>query len=551
MEGGRRVIQTGITDFKEIRESNLIYVDKSELISDILARRAETFLFTRPRRFGKTLNLSMLDCFFNLRYKGNHWFDGLKVMDDPHAVSVMNAFPVIRLDMKNLRIDSEETFISDLRLNISKLYQSFDYLKDSKVQTPENIEVYMRGRSKMMDDSEMCDSLNLLLHMLNVHHGIKPIVLIDEYDGPLNNAFGKDSYEGILGFLRHFYSNTLKTNVDMRFAVVTGVMQIAKESIFSGLNNLEVNNIFSVECDERFGFTPSEVESLCEEYGDPDAFETAKEWYDGYRFGDAEIYNPWSVIKFIRANFKADSYWAGTSGNDIIDTLVDHADSETYGHLLSMANGDEVRMSIDPLITTNDLIDPKPYVICSVLAVSGYLNAVPEGDRYALSVPNREMMSVFSTMMDRTIHSDAHDAFGNLFGGLENGDEGRVRDGMQRILDKNIPFILLTRESDYQLIIGSAAMGRLGRYSIALEAKSGGGRADIIMTPNSPGYPTIILELKRSKSFLPRSLKASANDAIAQIKRKHYCRQMKGRVLLWGICFRSKEFETAFEEMTV
>ena len=323
-------------------------------------------------------------------------------------------------------------------------------------------------------------------------------------------------------------------------------MQIAKETIFSGLNNLSVHSIFSKDFDETYGFTPEEVESLCAYYGRPEAFQEAKEWYDGYRFGDAEIYNPWSVLNYIRSGFEPGLYWAGTSGNGIIDTLLDNMDGEVVEDLKALANGESVTVRIPQTVAMDDL-RRKRTSIYSVMASSGYLNAISCGDVYKLSIPNKEMYRVFADSMESRIDPNDSGQFRDLLIGLETADLDRVRTSMQSILDENIPFILLTDEKSYQLIIGAAAMCLLGRYTVSLEKESGDGRADITMIPNRPGLPNVVLELKLSKSESEAGLRNAARRGLEQIEDRQYFRQMKGRILIYGMAFHSKRFGLAFK----
>ena len=247
--------QTGIEYFWEIRSGRYYYVDKSELISDIVDNGNKVYLFTRPRRFGKTLNLSMINAFFNMKYKGNTWFDGLKVQEHENCIKLMNMFPVISISMKDMDAEDFSEFLSDFSQKISSLFGDFNYLVDSDKIDFVNKNLFMKLWTKTSNKSELKSSLLILCKIIELHHGVKPIVLIDEYDNPINSSFNKDSYEHILSFLKGFYSSTLKGNEHMSLAVVTGIMQIVKESIFSGLNNLSVNNIFTEDFDERYGFT--------------------------------------------------------------------------------------------------------------------------------------------------------------------------------------------------------------------------------------------------------------------------------------------------------
>ena len=541
-----KIPQTGKVDFKEIRDGNYYFVDKSELISDIIDDGNGVYLFTRPRRFGKTLNLSMMDAFFNMNYKGNNWFDGLKVSEHENCTKLKNTFPVISISMKELEVDNFDLFLSDVATKVSNLFRTFRYLSDSDKIDQIDKDAFIAIRKKTSNKSELKDSLRFLCEMIEFHHGVKPIVLIDEYDNPINSSFNKDTYEHILSFLKGFYSSVLKDNTHMSFAVVTGIMQIAKESIFSGLNNLRVNNIFSKDFDERYGFTESEVKEICEYYGHPEKFVEAKEWYDGYRFGNAEIYNPWSIFSYVHDGFEPGTYWAGTSGNDIIDTLIDNATDKIYSDLVDLANDKTVVAEIKPTVAMKEVIS-NPSVIYSVMAVSGYLNAIPREFNYAISIPNNEMRNVFGEMMAEHIHKGSASTFKKLFVGFERNDMNLIRGSLTTILDDNIPFILLSKEKDYQLIIGAAAMSSEGKYEVYLEKESGNGRADIIMKPRRSGLPSIIIELKKSRA--KKDMQTYAERALSQIREKDYFRSMKGRVLTYGICFNGKNFEITSEEI--
>lgn len=549
VEERRRPIPIGVDDFKTIRDEGYYFIDKSELISDILSDRAKVYLFTRPRRFGKSLNLSMLDAFFNVRYKGNTWFKGLKISDNEEAEGHKNTYPVIYINMKDIPVSEYDLFLSKIRAIVYDAYLEFLDLNECPDIPDALRRDYLETSPNGFDEIKLQGSIKVLCRMVNIAYGSKPIILIDEYDNPINNAFNKKDYDRIMEFLRNFYSSTFKSNEHLGFAVITGVMQIAKESIFSGLNNLKVNNIFSKRYDERYGFTSAEVKELCTFYGHPEKFGEAKEWYDGYRFGDAEIYNPWSLLNYVAEGFIPDKYWAGTSGNDIIGTLLENADGETYSELQALAEGKPVEKTLKPSISMRDL-GADTSAIYSVMAVAGYLNARPTGEEnYVLSIPNSEMFRVFSSTILMKIHSDANVWFSKFFNGMEAADTGMMKKGLDSILMRNIPFFLLSKEKDYQLIIAAAAMSRLGRYSVKLEEESGNGRADITLRPNRPGLPNIIFELKKTQSKTDEGMAKSANEALCQIKEKKYFRSMKGRTLLYGICFRGKESSVSFEEM--
>ena len=544
-------IPSGVDDFREIREGRYYFVDKSELVSDIVNDRSKVFLFTRPRRFGKSLNLSMIDAFFNLEYKGNKWFDGLKVNSHPEVEEHRNAYPVIRLCMKDLFVSRRDMFLPMFKGMLSRTFRSFEYLKKSDKISESLRDLYLGKDPVYFEDARALDSIPALCQMLEQHHGVKPIVLIDEYDNPINNAFNKDTYDYVVGFIREFYSLTLKGNPYMSFAVVTGVMQIAKESIFSGLNNLRVDNVFSKKFDERYGFTEPEVKDLCSYYGHPEKFEEAKEWYDGYRFGDADVYNPWDILMYIRNDFEPGTYWADTSGNDILDVLLENADRDTNSVLVALGNGQAVVKGINPAVAMED-VGKKPTATYSIMAVAGYLNAVPEGDNdYRLSIPNREMYKVFYDKVIDSVWRFDKDLFKPLFDSMENADVPKMEESLFMLFSKNFPDILLKDEADYQLVLATIALGRGGRYDVGIEREAGNGRADIIMRRNDPRYPNIVVELKksRSKTDIFNTMEKEARKALTQIKTKEYYLGMKGKTYLYGVCFQNKKAKVLFEEM--
>ena len=310
-----RALPIGVQDFKEVRDSDYLYVDKSNMISQILSEGAKVYLYTRPRRFGKSLNLSMLDAFFNIKYpKDNKWFDGLKVSECKECQEHKNAYPVIYFDFKELGVASTEMFEVDLKLKIADLYRQHKYLQESDVLDDVDKQYVMDLIQKRVEPLELRKSISTLSRMLYEHHGKKVIVLFDEYDNPLLNAYSKEFHKDIIQFMRDIMTSVFKGNESLMFGIITGVTQIAKESIFSGINNLKVNNIFSSKFDEMFGFTNDEVKAICEEHGHPEKYDEAKEWYDGYRFGDTEVYNPWSVLNYVDEGFRPQAYWAGTCG---------------------------------------------------------------------------------------------------------------------------------------------------------------------------------------------------------------------------------------------
>ncbi len=540
-------IPIGIKDFKEIRDDRYYFVDKSELISDILNDRGKVFLFTRPRRFGKSLNLSMLDAFFNLTYKGNTWFEGLKINNHPETKEHQNIYPVIFLSMKGLDHEDYDQFLSDFADMMRELYDQYNYLADSDKLTDLQHTYYQDTHSGTASISVLKKSLLRLCTMLEQYHGIKPIILIDEYDDTLNHAFNKDAYSGILSILRSFYTLSFKDNDHIAFAVLTGVMQIAKEGIFSGLNNLKTDNIFTAKFDERYGFTESEVKDLCSYYGHPEKFEEAKEWYDGYRFGNAEIYNPWSVLNYVKHHFNAEAYWAGTSGNDIINTLLISSGEEIFKELALLGNGETLTKKLPRSVAMDDL-KTRTNAIFSVLAIAGYLNAVPsKGDEYIISIPNKEMYSVFYDHIVEFAYKEI-DYCSDLLDAAENCDIAGIEKVLYDFFSENIPFFVLEKELDYEEILAGVIMSRDGRYKVTMEHETGNGRHDIILARRLAKYPNIVMEFKKAKSGDEKESERLAHEAIEQIHQRDYCKTLKGTTYLYGVCFNGKKPKAILEK---
>ena len=533
-------VPIGVQDFKKVRDRGLYYVDKTRLIDSILeCRGTEAFLFTRPRRFGKSLNLSMLDAYLNVAYRGNKWFDGLEISrlrcDDPDK----NAYPVLYLDLKRTNAESLDMFVQKLRIIISDECKNHLELAESGVQDRDDIDLFLQLKSQSSNEAVLQESLALLSRMLQKEHGRPVVILIDEYDGPLNNAYGLESHGGILSFVRGLMSSALKGNPSLHFGVVTGVMQIAKESIFSGLNNLDVNNILSTNMDEMFGFTQAEVERLCADFGHPDSFREVKEWYDGYHFGDADVYNPWSVLKCVKEGFVPGPYWVGTSGNSIIDDLISSADELTSSNLAKLGAGEGISVTMSPEVTYADIGDLTEGIY-TVMAHSGYLTAVPNGMRWSLSIPNREMYGVFSRIILSRLRSTGADwRVGAFSKTVMDGDAESMRVTLEDLLMNVVSSRVLSDEHSYQAFILGLMMSLCGNYDITGDFESGNGFHDIRMRRIRGSGPNVLMELKRVRDGGPDA-ENLAREALNQIHEMKYFHGLSGCTVLYGIAFNGK-----------
>ena len=534
-ENARHPVMIGYSDFKEIRDEDGCYMDKTALIDSIRRKGNKVYLFTRPRRFGKTLNLSMLDAYFNEKYAGNAWFDGLRISelipDDPRR----NSCTVIFLSMKDLRSDTYEGFLRRIGIKMSDVYGSFPELKDSPRLNDFQKALYHDVGMRSADDAALESSLINLMKMLTIEHERKVVLLIDEYDNAVNEAESDELRKRILGFMSNFLSSALKDSSSLDFAVVTGVMQIAKASIFSGVNNLYVNSVFDSGFDEFWGFTEDEVRALCADFGDASKFEEAKEWYDGYRFGNADVYNPWSVLNYVQSGFVPKPYWSNTSTNSILNRLLAKADMASMKRLMDL-EGEGIRERLLTSISYEeaDAIENSLY---SVMAMTGYLKASPEGDDlYRLSIPNSEIRILMARKLEFLVRFDSG-PYQDFCNAVLEGDA----DAMERMLFDILrqgSYWNLRDENSYELVVMAVLYGIAGSYDVVTEGSAGNGRVDVMMVPKRPGIVPIVFELKRSDR--KEDLEKDADMGMEQIHEREYYMHMKGTVLLYSISFWGK-----------
>ena len=547
-----RALPIGVQDFKEIRDSNLLYIDKSDMISQILSEGAVAYLYTRPRRFGKSLNLSMLDAFFNIRYpKDNKWFDGLKVTECIECQEHKNDYPVIYFDFKELGVASTEMFDVDLKLKISDLYRQHKYILNSEILDDLDKQYFKDVLEEKVEPLKLRKSISALSRMLCEHHGKKVIVLFDEYDNPMLNAYGKEFHRNIIQFMKDIMTSVFKGNESLEFGVITGITQIAKESIFSGLNNLKVDNILSTKYDEMFGFTNDEVKSICTEYGHPEKYPEAKEWYDGYRFGDADIYNPWSVINYVDEGFKPQTYWAGTSGNSILNDLFELSSHEMWSEFRRLAQRERILYTVTPTITFQDIIANERNIY-SMLVMSGYLTARVEADgRTFVSIPNGEMANVFGNMIMNRMNVDSV-YVGSLSKAFISGNESAIEQYLYDMFASSAGNAMLNDEHSYQAFITGMLMYLFGKYSVKADFEEGNGRYDIRLERKYGDFPNVVIEIKRiSTDSSDETATSVAEKALEQIRDKDYLHGLKGNTLLYGIAFRNKKPTVLSERMVL
>ncbi len=520
--------------FAELREGGYYYVDKTLLIRDILGGDPRgVYLFARPRRFGKTLNISMLDAFFNIEYKGNTWFDGLAISECPECVEYMNRFPVIRLNLSGTKMDTYDAYLDKIRLAVKDAYRPHMHLLEC-----EGLDATVRMIFESLDrmdtrETLLSSSIQELSGAIAKATGTKPIILIDEYDAAATYSYGKESHEKILKFLRDLLEASVKTNEHRQMAYMTGVMQIAKQSIFSGLNNVTVNNIFSERSDERFGFTADEVRAILEYYGNPKKYREAKKWYDGYRFGNAEVYNPYSIMSYVSKGFEADNYWVDSGSNVLIRRLIRSIEDDTYADALALIAGGTVETEIDSKLAYGNL-DVSGKTLYSLMAISGYLKAVPTRKKgvFKVSMPNEEVRDAAARLI-REAYPISDSDFNGFNRAVLNGDADTMTAVLQKVMLQSSYMSLA--ESTYQAVIMTIMHGLSKHYDVRTESEEGNGRVDIILKSRSKGRKNMIFELKVADS--EKKLDSEADDAIRQIHRKRYYLGMPGDVVLVGLAF--------------
>lgn len=552
-------LPVGIENFKEIRTEGFYYVDKTKLIKQLLEQWGKVNLFTRPRRFGKTLNMSMLQCFFEIG-TDPALFDGLFISQNKDLCETyLGKFPVIFLSLKNVdRLTFEEA-----RYHLSELIgmeaERFQFLLDSDRLSDNDKKKYhalidLSEGHYSMDKGILTSSLQILSQLLSKHYNQKTIILIDEYDVPLDKAFQHGYYTEMVSLIRGLLGQALKTNDFLQFAVLTGCLRVSKESIFTGLNNFKVLSISDARFDEQFGFTDFEVTQILNTYHLEEHLQEMKEWYDGYRFGDADVYCPWDVINHVDRlcgdpKASPQSYWINTSGNDLVKRFIDKADKTTRNEIERLIHGESIEKAIR-LELTYDEIDTTIDNLWSVLFTTGYLTQTCRAEKeiYSLKIPNKEIKEVFVLQIQEwfknIIQKDTR-PLQNFCASFLDGNAQEIQNYLMHILS-NMISILDTKSRDNQkenfyhgLLLG--LLRSEPNWLIHSNTESGDGFSDILIEPENPDAG-IIIEVKYSSSFT--GLEKSCDTALTQIKERRYDEKLRneGRneILAYGISFCKK-----------
>lgn len=553
----------GVSDYKEL-VSGYYYVDKTLMIKEFLDMRPKVSLFTRPRRFGKTLAMDMLKTFFEISDEDNKkyfsdkkiWFCGEKYRLE------QGQYPVISVTFKDIKFASWEQTYEALRDVIAREYRRHIYLLDSNQCTEYDKNYFRSVLDGTVSEVGLTGAFRNLSYMLHIHYNKSAIIIIDEYDTPIQQGYTKDYYDQIINFMRNLLSGAFKDNSDLAFGFMTGILRVAKESIFSGLNNLVIQSVMDEKYSGFFGFTAEEVIEMAEYYNASDKYEEICEWYDGYNFGNEDIFNPWSVINYFCNDCFPKAYWQSTGDNSIIRQIVSEADEETADHLRKLMQGQTVCSYVDTSVIYPE-IKSNPTTIYSFLIAAGYLKVIRKDELYDgnsicdIAIPNKEIFYVYEKEILSALSNIIPQASAiAIQQAILKQDISKLQETIQKFLINTISCFDYAHENFYHgLMLGICAiMNNL--YRVDSNKESGYGRYDIQLTPLNKNLPGIIIELKVmnkdvSEEMIETELKTSAKDARNQIDRKQYITDMKQegirKFLKIGIAFHKKQVQMVSE----
>ena len=561
-----RPLPIGVEFYKQMISKGYYYIDKTLLIRDLLAQKNTATLFTRPRRFGKTLAQSMLKTFFEKEIlpdgtvaDNSVYFEGKKIMEAGEEYTKhMGQYPVISLSLKSARQPTYEMAYGSLIDEIRKEYSRHSYLlKDGGIKENDK-ERYNLILNMEADKIMYAKAIEFLSECLEKYHNKKVIILLDEYDVPLENAYFNGFYDEMATFIRSLFESALKTNDSLEFAVTTGCLRISRESIFTGLNNLDVVSVLNEDYAEYFGFTQDETDSLLEAYEIMERRDEVKSWYDGYLFGNTEVYNPWSLINYVKDITHRNTefpkpYWSNTSSNSIVRELVENADDGTREELEELIAGGTIEKPVHEDITYADIKKSQDN-LWNFLFFTGYLKAA--GKRFigrqiylSMTIPNEEIIYIYENTIRDWFNSRIKTAsFSGLYNAIINGDTKVFEDCLREQLHGSISFMDGAENFYHGFLLG--LIGGMQGYRKLSNRESGEGRYDILLKPYDERQPAIILELKHAKKFT--GMEGMCQKALQQIEDKHYDEVLidEGYMVIkkYGICFCKKSCKVMVKE---
>lgn len=544
----------GVDNFENLIRNGYYFADKTLFIRELLDMKGEVNLFTRPRRFGKTLNMSMLRCFFEKSGEDPAvLFSGTKILEaGEQYLSHMGRYPVISLSLKSMKQPSLELSLAMLKKAVgAEFSRHWQAVHDSGKLTGAALERYVRLRDLNGSDADYADALKYLSECLHACFGEKAVILIDEYDVPLKNAWFHGFYDDVLFPVRSLFESALKTNDNLAFAVVTGCLRISRESIFTGLNNLRILSVTDDSCSEYFGFTQQDVDQMLAFYDLSDRTETVKQWYDGYCFGNTEVYNPWSVINFVSScrrnrNALPRPYWSNTSSNDIVRILVEKSDLSVRREIETLIEGSSITKPVHEDITCEDMQSTQDN-LWNFLFFTGYLKKLREFQEeeniyIEMTIPNREVRYIYkNTVLHWFEEKTEKKELSPLYESILNGDAGKMAEILSENLMETISFYDY-QESYYHGFL-AGMLKNIGNYIVLSNREAGNGRPDIVLKYPSIRGKAVIIEIKIAGSW--KELEKKCTEALKQIEEKDYEAELRREgyqnIMKYGVAFYKKE----------
>ena len=557
--GKKLPLPIGISDYRKA-SGEYYYVDKTLLIRDFIDERPQVSLFTRPRRFGKTLNMDMLRVFFERSKEDTSvYFKDKKIWKcGKEYQDYQGKYPVIYVTFKDVKCDDwENAYDLIYKIIRNEIERHSELLNSDKISAYEKkyLTSMLNGEA---NENDVAFAFLNLSRMLHTHYGVAPIIIVDEYDTPIQQGHVRGYYDQVIDFMRALFSGGLKDNPHLSYGFLTGILRVAKESIFSGLNNLKINSILDNRYSEYFGFTPEEVREMAQYYGVPEKYDEICEWYDGYRFGKTEIFNPWSVIGYFNNECVPRAFWQSTGSNDIISEVLNNATMETYEKLESLLQGKSIVTNIDTGVIYPQ-IQNNPASVYSFLLVTGYLKTITNDQTFGgdyiceVALPNKEIsyvyskeiLSQFENMIPQSTASAIQTAIYTM-------DISKLKELLEKFLLQTVSFHDAANETFYHgLILGLYAMLN-NQYRLTSNREAGNGRFDIQMLPLNKLLPGILIELKAGKDCTEEQLSRLADAALKQINEKQYDTDMVAQgvteILQYGIAFSGKKACVRAEE---
>lgn len=545
-----KILPVGYDDFSKIRAQGFYYVDKTEFIGKLIRSRGMVNLFTRPRRFGKSLIMSMLKAFFEIGADPS-LFNGLAIEKDREICEeYQGKYPVLSITLKGIEAEDYENTLENLRDLISSECKRLSFLRDSERVDDDDREIFKLLWSRKSGEVELRNSLKTLMRMLHDHYGKEVILLIDEYDVPLDKSYNKGYYDRMIGFMRAFFGEAFKTNSDLEFAVVTGCLRISKESIFTGINNLKIDSISNSRFDEYFGFTDKDVKQILKDYDLCDKYEQIREWYDGYRFGEVDVYCPWDVMYYCDEllalpDAEPQLYWTNTSSNNFIKMFIDQADQQTREDIERLIDGEVIERKLTENLTYAE-IGESIENLWSVLYITGYLTkdkAQKSQKRgyVRLVIPNREIKYIFVEKIhkwfEEKVKSSAQE-LNEMYHAIITGDAETFENIVASQLAYTISYYDRKEDFYHGFLLGLLVGNR--EWNLKSNREMGLGRSDITLASQTNKFG-VVIEIKRTDNVMEMDVKSE--EALRQIEEKRYAEEFikfKNTVWAYGIAFAEK-----------